>query len=104
MREIQMSGKEYLLYLRARQDQMKEYVLNCFKEAKDRTLSERKLFEMIAEKFRCELSVDDSENVILKGVLTNMVDWYEAYGYLVPVSTEDGPGYQMVRKKLEEAA
>ncbi len=104
MEEIQMSGKEYLLYLRARQDQMKEYVLKCFEEAKDRTLPEQKLFEMTAEKFRCELPVDDPENVILKGVLANMVDWYEAYGYLAPVSTEAGPGYQLICKKLEEAA
>ena len=104
MEEIMMSGKEYLLYLRARQEQMKAYVLECFKEAMNGKLSEQELFEMVEEKFRCELPVDDPENVILKGILTNMLDWYEVQGYLAPVSMKNGPGYRLNRKKLKQAA
>lgn len=104
MEEIMMSGKEYLLYLRARQEQMKAYVLECFKEAMNGKLSEQELFEMVEEKFRCELPVDDPENVILKGILTNMLDWYEVQGYLAPVSIKNGPGYRLNRKKLKQAA
>lgn len=104
MEEIMMSGKEYLLYLRARQEQMKAYVLECFKQAKHETLPEQELFEMVEEKFRCELPVDDPENVILKGILINMLDWYEVQGYLAPVSMKYGPGYRLNRKKLERAA
>ena len=102
--EIMMSGKEYLLYLRARQEQMKAYVLECFKEAKNGKLSEQELFEMVEAKFRCELPVDDPENAILKGILTNMLDWYEVQEYLAPVSMKCGPGYRLNHKKLEEAA
>lgn len=104
MKEIMMSAKEYLLYLRARREQMKAYVLECFKGAKDGKLSEQELFEMVEEKFRCERPVDDPENVILKGILTNMLFWYEVQGYLVPVSMKYGQGYRLNRKKLEEAA
>jgi len=104
MEAIKMSGKEYLLYLRARQEQIKAYVMECFKEAKDEMLSEQELFEMVEEKFRCELPVDDPENVILKGILTNMLDWYEVQGYLTPVSMKYGPGYRLNRKKLKQAA
>lgn len=104
MENIIMSGKDYLLYLRARQEQMKAYVLECFKEAKDEKMSEQDLFELVEKTFQCELPVDDSENVILKGVLTNILNWYEVQGHLTPVSMKYGPGYRLNRKKLEEVA
>lgn len=104
METIMMSGKEYLLYLRARQELMENYILDCFKNAKDYRLSEQEIYSMVGEKFRCELPVDDAENVILKGVVMNLLDRYEVWGYITPMPTKYGPGYQLIDKKTDEAA
>lgn len=104
MEMIAMSGKEYLLYLRARQELMEDYILECFKGAEKGMLSGQDIFQMVEAKLRCELPVDDTQNVVLKGILTNMLDRYEVQGNLVPVSMKDGPGYQLIGKSLDEAA
>lgn len=104
METIMMSGKEYLLYLRERQEQMESYILDCLKDAKNYNLSEQEIYQMAGEKFRCELPVDDAENMILKGIVRNLLDRYEARGSIVPVSTKYGPGYQLTGKKADEAA
>lgn len=104
MEKIMMSGKEYLLYLRARQELLEKFILECFKGAKKGSLSEQEIYSMTNEKFQCELPVDDPDNVILKGVIMNLLDRYEANGYLLPVATKYGPGYQFVKKTAEDAA
>lgn len=102
--DIAMTGKEYLLYLRAHQEQMEHYILECVENAKGHRLSETEILELVEKKFRCELPVDDKDQVILKGVLTNLLDRYEVQGCLMAVSTKYGPGYQLAGKKREEAA
>lgn len=101
---IAMSGKEYLLYLRARQELMMDYILECFKSAEKQRLSEQELLQLVADRFRCELPVDDPEHVILKGVLTNMLDRYEVQGKLIPVAMKYGPGYQLISENMDEVA
>lgn len=103
METIMMSGKEYLLYLRERQELMENYILECLKNAKDHRLSEQEIYRMTDEKFRCEL-VTDAENVILKGLVMNLLERYEVRGNIIPIPTKYGPGYQFVGKKSDEAA
>ena len=104
MDTIAMSGKEYLLYLRSRQELMMDYILECFKGAEKKSLSEQELLQMVEARFCCELPVDDPENVILKGVLTNMLDRYEVQGKLIPVAMKYGPGYQLIGEDLDDVA
>ena len=54
---------------------------------------------MVEKEFRCSLPVNDSENVILKGVLTNLLDRYEIQGILLPVSIEEETGYQLASER-----
>lgn len=104
MGNIEMSGKEYLLYLRARQDRIEEYILERFKAAKKHRLSKQEICQMVEAEFRCELPVDDTENIILKGVITNLLDSYEVKGWLEPVATKYGPGYHFIGDKIRKAA
>ena len=102
--ETIMSGKEYLLYLRERQGLMGKYILECLKNAKNHTLSEQEIYRMTEEKFQCAIPVDDAENVILKGIVRNLLERYEVHGNIVPVPAKYGPGYQLIGKKADEAA
>lgn len=99
MGTIMMSGAEYLLYLRYHQDQLERFILECFQKAKGQSLREQEIFAMVEKEFRCNLPVNDSENVILKGVLTNLLDRYEIQGILLPVSMEEETGYQLVSER-----
>lgn len=104
MEKIRMSGKAYLLYLRARQKQMEDYLLDCFRKAEKHMLPEQEIIRMVKAKIQCELPAEDGEDVILKGVVRNLLYRFEALGYLAPVSTEAGQGYQLIDKNADVAA
>ena len=104
MGNIPKSGKEYLLYLREQQEVISDYILDCFRSASEGKISEQELFCMVGQRFRCELDADDPDDIILKGVVRNLLGQCEAHGQIIPATSKDGSVYRIIDKKSENAA
>ena len=104
MENIMMTTTEYLLYLRARKKQMEDYILECLKNAEGQSMSETEIFTLVEEKFHCELPVDDKDQIILKGILRNLLDWFEVQEVPIPIIIRSESGYQFSGKNNETAA
>lgn len=104
MGNIPKSGKEYLLYLREQQEVISNYILDCFRGASEGKISEQELFCMVGQRFRCELDADDPDDIILKGVVRNLLRQCEARGQIIQASSKDGSVYRIIDRKSEKAA
>lgn len=71
---VEMSGSEYLLKLRARQEEMAEDVLKiCEKAMSGEYLTSEAIYEKIEKKYHIPRVGEYEEDVILKGVFKNML-------------------------------
>lgn len=101
---IQMSGKEYLLYLREQQDAINACILECFQSVPKRTLSEQELVCMIEHRLPFGTDADDPHNMILEGVVRNLLGRFEAHGQIISVCSKEGHRYRLTEGKSKNAA
>lgn len=103
---VEMSGSEYLLKLRARQEEMAEDVLKiCEKAMSGEYLTSEAIYEKIEKKYHIPRVGEYEEDVILKGVFKNMLSILTGKQLLSEGTAEnEEPGYRIAVSKNEDAA
>ena len=102
----EMSGPQYLLKLRARQEEMAEDVLKiCEKAMPGEHLTSEAIYEKIEKKYHITRVGEYEEDVILKGVFKNLLSILTGKQLLAEDTAENGePGYRIAVSKNEDAA
>lgn len=104
MGSISMSGKEYLLYLRAHQDTIREYIVDCLKDTTKGILAERELIRLIKQHFPFEHAKDDTEDVILIGIVRNLLGQREMSEKILSITEAQETAYKLLKWKKNSAA
>ena len=92
-----MTDKEYLLFLRDRQTEMRIDILKCcLTQKKTIFVYEFEIYKKLKEKYNAENIKENEENVILRGVLKNQIACLTAQGKLVAGTAKYGIGYRTV--------
>lgn len=97
MKQTKMSDKDYLLYLRDRQEEMRQDVLMCcITKRSSLFVDEFTVYKKLKEKYHEGREEEQGEDVILKGILQNQIAFLEARGELVSGTAKYGVGYRTV--------
>lgn len=97
MKQTKMSDKDYLLYLRDRQEEMRQDILMCCTTKRSSLLvDEFTVYKKLKEKYHEGWEEEQGEDVILKGILQNQIAFLEARGELVSGTAKYGVGYRTV--------
>lgn len=95
MEQTKMSDKEYLLYLRDRQKEMRQEILACCTTKRSSLfVDEFTVFKKMEEKYHVDREEKKGEDVILKGILRNQIAFLEAHGKLLSGTAKYGIGYR----------
>lgn len=95
MNEKKMTDKEYLLFLRDKQTEMRIDILKCcLTQKKTIFVYEFEIYKMLKGKYNAGNIKENEENVILKGVLQNQIAFLTAQGKLVSGAAKYGIGYR----------
>lgn len=95
MNDKKMTDKEYLLFLRDRQTEMRIDILKCcLTKKKTIFVYEFEIYKMFKEKYNAGNIKENEENVILRGVLQNQIAFLTAQGKLVSGTAKYGIGYR----------
>lgn len=95
MKQTKMSDKDYLLYLRDRQEEMRQDILmHCMTKRSGLFVDEFTVYKKLEEKYHEGREKEQGEDVILKGILQNQIAFLEARGELVSGTAKYGVGYR----------
>lgn len=92
---VDMNGTEYLLYLRGKQDMMQEEILRFCKSYKKCAVSANRIYEEMKDRYPMSVENKGEENVILRGVLCNLLMKLVSKGMLEVITQKDGDKYRI---------
>ncbi len=99
MKQTKMSDKDYLLYLRDRQEEMRQDILMCCTTKRSCLFVDVfTVYKKLKEKYHEGWEKEQGENVILKGILQNQIAFLEARGELVSGTAKYGVGCRTVAR------
>ncbi|MEY8495965.1 hypothetical protein AALC16_23615 [Lachnospiraceae bacterium 29-91] len=94
---VEMAGKEYLLKLRAEQEQIKNEILKLLHEKGQ--LSFQEIYINMERKYRTYSPFSYGQDVILEGVMKNQMSALVNKREVMEISTGTGVEYRLVGKE-----
>lgn len=91
---VDMTGARYLVSLRNKQDTMKQEIIEFCRNHKSRTIiTASEIYEEINSRYPMPEEEDETANVILQGIIRNLLLSLVTFGELEEKELEKGIGY-----------
>ena len=97
VKNIRLSGEEYLLYLRAHRDIVQKYFFGCFEKDGNEILTQEEIVDEMRRKIQIEIPMEPSCDDALKEIIIRLLDRYEVQGILMSVPGGMETGYQLLK-------